>query len=112
LFRYNVNFNGLKKLLEEINIKTNSNTETINKLNDEIKTKHTFEDFKTHEKLLNSSIKFGLNLQKHVDSEENKFMHFKIDPKDQKTNTEEFAYKLTKLNQTVDFLLLRTAENE
>jgi hypothetical protein len=52
------------------------NTESIKKAEEQLKEKYTIEQFKVHEKLLNSSIKFGLNIQKYVDGQENKFMQF------------------------------------
>jgi hypothetical protein len=32
LFNYNINFDGLRKLLEDVNVKTNTNEEDIRKL--------------------------------------------------------------------------------
>lgn len=76
-----------------------------------MKGKYMVEQFKAHEKVLNNSINFGVNVQKYIDQQENKFMQIKIDTKDQKTNTEEFANKMGKLNEIVDYLLMKTLEN-
>ncbi len=35
-------------------------------------------------------------------------MQMKINPKDQKSNSEEFASKISKINEIVDYLLLKT----
>lgn len=77
-----------------------------------MKGKYMVEQFKAHEKVLNNSINFGVNVQKYIDQQENKFMQIKIDTKDQKTNTEEFANKMGKLNEIVDYLLMKTLENQ
>lgn len=53
-----------------------------------MKGKYMIEQFKAHEKVLNNSINFGVNIQKYIDQQENKFMQIKIDTKDQKTNSE------------------------
>jgi hypothetical protein len=53
-----------------------------------MKGKYMVEQFKAYEKVLNNSINFGVNIQKYIDQQENKFMQIKIDAKDQKTNTE------------------------
>ncbi len=95
--------------MEELNVQTNTNSDSIKRITDDLKTKYNVEEFKGHEKILNSSIKFGLNVQKYIDNDENKFMQIKINPKEQKSNTEEFAYKVSKVNEIVDYLLLKVA---
>ena len=86
------------------------NTESIKKAEEHLKEKYPIQQFKAHEKILNTTLKFGLNIQKYVDEQENKFMQFNnLQGKEQKTDTQEFAQKVNKLSEIVDFLLHKTA---
>lgn len=51
-------------------------------------------------------------MQKYIDRENNKFMQSSVEQKGLKGNAVEFGDKVAKLNQIVDYLLLKTSENE